>query len=198
MKFLFDLFPVILFFITYKIASPSGKAVGCLISNDVNQSLFHEPILVATLVAIIATLLQVTWLILRKKKIEKIIWLSLGVIVTFGSATLYFRNPTFIQWKPTVLYWLISSAMAFSTLVLRKNPIQEAMQEQISLPTDIWKKLNLAWIGFFAVMGGANLCAVHLLDCDAWVSFKTYGLMGLMFVFSLAQAFALSKYVEET
>ncbi|MBU3735797.1 MAG: septation protein A [Methylobacterium sp.] len=195
MKFLFDLFPLILFFVTYKLTSHGAKSVACQVS--ANLPLIQEPILIATSVAIAATFLQVGWLMIRGRKVEKMLCASLGVIVVFGSATLYFRDPTFIQWKPTILYWLIGTFLAFSTYVLKKNPIRQVMEEQISLPDPIWSKLNVAWIVFFILAGAANLVAMHLLDCDGWVSFKVYGLIGLMFIFAFGQALALSRYIEE-
>ena len=197
MKFLFDLFPVILFFITYKLTSHGEKGAACLVSSNHNVSLLQEPILIATAVAIAAAFLQVGWLLIRGHKVEKMLWASLGIILVLGSATLYFRNPTFIQWKPTLLYWLIGAFMAFSTLALKKNPIRQVMEEQISLPDTVWGKLNFAWIVFFIVAGAANLLAMHFLDCDGWVSFKVYGLIGLMFIFAIGQALALSRYVGE-
>lgn len=198
MKFLFDLFPVILFFLTYKVASygnPSSSA--CLVSTDIHASILHEPILIATAVTIIATFVQVSWLYFRKQKIDKMLWASLVIVTVFGGATLYFRDPAFIQWKPTILYWVLGTFFIAAALFFKKNLIQESMGSQLQLPTSIWTKLNVSWIIFFIALGFVNLLAVHYLSCTDWVSFKAYGLIGLTFVFIVGQTMAISKYIEE-
>lgn len=198
MKLLFDLFPVILFFATYKLAGHGSDGSGsCLMAAQATLPLTQEPILLATVVAILATFAQVGWLVMRRKKVDTMLWVSLAVIVFFGGATLYFRNPTFIQWKPTVLYWLFGSILLFAATVLKKNLMQQLMDKQLVLPDHVWPKLNAGWIGFLFVMGAANLAAMHFLSCDGWVSFKLYGLTGLMLVFVIGQALLLAKYMEE-
>lgn len=198
MKILFDLFPVILFFATYKFAShDTHGAASCLAGAQASLPITQEPILLATVVAIAATFAQVGWLLLRKQKVDVMLWLSLAIIVLFGGATLYFRDPTFIQWKPTVLYWLFGAALLIAATLLKKNLIRQMMESQISLPDVVWGKLNGAWVLFFFIMGAANLTAVHFLSCDAWVSFKLYGLTALMLAFVVGQSLVLGKYMEE-
>lgn len=193
MKFLFDLLPVMAFFITYKLTS-HGAESSCHISSSL--PLIQEPILIATIAAILVTCLQVAWLLIRKHKIEKMLWVSLGLIVVFGSATLYFRDPIFIQWKPTILYWCMAAFLALSAFFLEKSPIRQAMEAQITLPDEIWKKLTWAWIVFFILAGFTNLLAMHMLSCNGWVNFKLYGLMGFMFIFAIAQSLYLSRFME--
>jgi len=175
MKFLFDLFPVILFFIAFKLAD----------------------IYVATGVAIAATFAQVGWLRLRRRRIDAMLWASLGIIVVFGGATLLLHDETFIKWKPTVLYWLFSLVLAGSALVFRKNLLRVMLKSQIVLPDAIWSRLNWSWAGFFAFMGAANLFVAYRFPTDIWVNFKLFGGMGLMLLFVIAQAFFLSKYIEQ-
>ena len=176
MKFLFDLFPVILFFAAYKFAD----------------------IYVATGVAIAATIAQIAWVWFRHGKVEKMLWISLGLIVVFGGMTLLLRDPTFIKWKPTVLYWLFASVLLGSALILRKNLIRAMLEQQVALPDPVWARLNLSWVGFFTVMGGLNLyVAYHFSEAD-WVNFKLFGGMGLMFAFIVAQGLMLAKYVEQS
>ncbi|MDX9994927.1 MAG: septation protein A [Rhodocyclaceae bacterium] len=176
MKFLFDLFPVILFFAAYKFAD----------------------IYVATGVAIVATIAQIAWVRFRHGKVEKMLWVSFGLIVVFGGMTLLLRDPTFIKWKPTVLYWLFALVLFGSALFLRRNLIRAMLEQQVSLPDPVWTRLNLSWVGFFTVMGGLNLyVAYHYSEAD-WVNFKLFGGMGLMLVFIVAQGLMLAKYVDQT
>ncbi|MFA7292230.1 MAG: septation protein A [Rhodocyclaceae bacterium] len=175
MKFLFDLFPVILFFVAYKFAG----------------------IYVATGVAIVATFVQIGWVWFRHRKVDTMLWVSLALITVFGGATLVLQDKTFIQWKPTVLYWLFASVLAGSVVFRKKNLMRSLLAEQMQLPDEAWNKMNLSWIGFFIFMGIANLAVAFNFSEDTWVNFKLFGGMGLMFGFVLVQGMLLSKYIEE-
>jgi intracellular septation protein len=174
MKLLFDLFPVILFFIAFKIAG----------------------IYVATGVAIAATFLQIGWVWFRHRKVETMLWVSLGVIVVFGGATLLLHDETFIKWKPTVLYWLFASILLGAQIFFRRNLLKSLIGDKITMPEPGWLQLNLSWIAFFIFMGLINLYVAYTFSTEAWVNFKLFGGMGLMFAFVLLQGLMLSKYIE--
>jgi intracellular septation protein len=174
MKFLFDLLPVVLFFVAFKLAD----------------------IYIATAVAIATTVLQVAWLKLRRQRVPGMLWASLGIIVVFGGATLLLQDETFIKWKPTVLYWLFGAVLAGAAL-MRRNLIRVMLSEQVQLPQAVWARLNLSWIGFFVFMGAINLYVAYNYSTDNWVNFKLFGGMGLMLLFVVAQALVLAKYMDE-
>jgi intracellular septation protein len=199
MKFLFDLLPVILFFGVYKFAGANEDAAFNLASQFLGDGITagQAPILLATAVAILATFGQIAWVWMRHRKVDKMLWVSLAIIVVFGGATLLFHNPTFIKWKPTALYWLFGGVLAGSALLLRRNLIRAMLEAQIQLPDPVWERLNLAWAGFFLAMGVLNLYVAYSFSEEAWVNFKLFGGMGLMFAFVLAQGYFLSKYLEE-
>lgn len=198
MKFLFDLFPVILFFVAFKLAGVNESAAHELATRWLGDgiALSQAPILIATAVAIIATFGQIAWVWLRHRKVDTMLWVSLAIIAIFGGATLYLHNETFIKWKPTVLYWLFASVLSISALFFRKNLIRKMLGEQIQLPDPAWAKLNFSWIGFFACMGFLNLYVAFNFSTDTWVNFKLFGGMGMMLVFVIGQALFLAKYVE--
>lgn len=175
MKFLFDIFPVILFFIAFKFAG----------------------IYVATAIAIVATFAQIGWVWFRKRKIDTMLWVSLAVITVFGGATLLLHDETFIKWKPTVLYWLFGITLLVAELVFRKNLIKAMMGSQMELPDAVWRKLNLSWAGFFAVMGVLNLYVAFNYSTDTWVNFKLFGGTGLLLLFAVLQAFVLSRHMDD-
>ncbi|HEV8096579.1 MAG TPA: septation protein A [Burkholderiales bacterium] len=175
MKFLFDLLPVIVFFVAFKLAD----------------------IYVATATAIAATFLQVGWLKLRRRRVEPMLWASLGLIVVFGGATLALRDETFIKWKPTILYWLFGVVLAGSERFFRRNLIRAMLGKQVQLPDPVWRKLNWSWVGFFAFMGAANLYVAFSFATELWVNFKLFGGMGLMLLFVIGQAVFLARYVED-
>jgi len=175
MKMLFDVFPVILFFVAFKVYD----------------------IYVATAVAIGATFAQIGWVWLRHRKVDNMLWVTLVVITVFGGATLLFKDDTFIKWKPTVLYWLFAGVLAVAALGFKKNLVRSMMQKQVTLPDEVWTRLLMSWIGFFAVMGVLNLYVAYNYSLDAWVNFKMFGGIGLMLVFVLAQAVMLAKHVQD-
>ncbi len=175
MKFLFDLFPIILFFVAYKFAG----------------------IFAATAVAIAATVAQIGWVWFKHRKVDTMLWVSFVIVTVFGGATLFFQNPTFIKWKPTMLYWFFAGSLIFAPLVLKKNLIRNLLEAQMKLPEALWGKVNLAWAGFFAAMGAINLLVAYNFSEDTWVNFKLFGGMGLMLVFVLAQGMLLSRYIIE-
>ncbi|WP_017773881.1 septation protein A [Paraburkholderia kururiensis] len=175
MKFLFDLFPIILFFIAFKVWG----------------------IFPATAVAIAATLVQIAWVAFRHRKVDTMLWISLGVVTVFGGATLVFHNDTFIKWKPTVLYWAFSVVLVFSQFAFGKNLIEAMMGKQITLPHRVWGQLNIVWAVFFVLLGFVNLFVAYNFTTDAWVNFKLFGATGLLVVFIVGQSLWLAKYMKE-
>ena len=152
----------------------------------------------ATGVAIVATIGQIAWLKHSTGKVEPMQWLSLGIIVVFGGATILAHDETFIKWKPTVLYWLMGAALAVGMLVFRKNLLKTLMGAQLDLPEPAWRAMSWSWIGFFAVMGLLNLWVAFNFDTNTWVNFKLFGGLGLMALFVVAQALYLGRYVKDT
>ncbi|MCL2523880.1 MAG: septation protein A [Betaproteobacteria bacterium] len=200
MKLLFDLFPVLLFFGAFKYAEKQPEQAADWVAallGAASVSPLVAPILLATVVVIAATALQIAWVRLRHGKVDKMLWFSLALVVVFGGMTLAFQNEMFIKWKPTILYWAFAISMAFTALVMKKNAIRAMLGAQLTLPEAIWTRLNLAWIGFFAGMGALNLVVAFNFSTDIWVDFKLFGGMGLMLLFILAQGMLLAKYVEE-
>lgn len=175
MKFLFDLFPVILFFVAFKVFD----------------------IYIATGVVIVATMAQIGWVWHRHSKVDTMLWVSLGLVVVFGGATLILHDETFIKWKPTILYWLFAVTLFGSAQFFGKNLIRTMLDKQVELPDALWPRLNYAWMSFFAVMGVLNLWVAFNYSTDTWVSFKLFGGMGLMFVFIILQGLLLAKYIPD-
>jgi intracellular septation protein len=175
LKFLFDFFPVILFFVAFKVAD----------------------IYWATAVAIAATVVQIGYVLARGRKVTGMQWASLVIIGVFGGATLLLRDETFIKWKPTVLYWL-AGVVFLGALAFRQNLVKAVMREGgLELPEPVWTKLAVAWGVFFIFKGSLNLWVAHAFSTEAWVNFKLFGGMGLMLAFVLAQAMWISKYLPQ-
>ena len=178
MKFLFDLFPIILFFVSFKLGD----------------------IYTATIVAMIATIGQILWVYYRHRKIDAMQWISLVMIVVFGSLTIFLHDKTFIQLKPTALYWLFSCALFISAQFFQKNWIQVLMGKQVTLKEksahSVWHQLNMAWAAFFFVMGALNLYIAFEFSEETWVNFKLFGSTGLLLLFVIIQGVWLAKHME--
>ncbi len=205
MKMLFDLFPVILFFIAFKVSEGRKEATAELLNGLFGgvglAGAFapdQAPILLATVVVILATCGQIAWVWLRHGKVDNMLWVSLALVVVLGGMTLVLRDEGFIKWKPTILYWVFALTLLVSATLFGKNLIRSMLAAQIEVPDAVWTKLNLVWAAFFVFMGAANLYIARSFPTDIWVNFKLFGGMGLMLVFMIAQGFWLSRHMPET
>lgn len=204
MKLLFDLLPVILFFAAFKVAGAypqqslalAGTTLGWMIG-DGSVPADQAPILLATAVAILASLLQVSLLLARGRKVDTMLWVSLAVIVVFGGATIWFHDETFIKWKPSILYWLFGAALLGGQLIWKRNLLQSLLGTQLEVPPAVWQRLLWAWVVFFALMGAINLVVAFSVPTDTWVSFKLFGLFGLTMVFTLGIGVYLARHLKE-
>jgi intracellular septation protein len=173
MKLLFDFFPILLFFVAYKMYD----------------------IYVATAVAIGAAIVQTALFWIKNRRFEKMHLVTLGLLIVFGGLTLLLRDPLFIKWKPSVVNWLFGAVFLGSQFFGKKNMVERMMGHAISVPAMIWARLNWAWVTFFVAMGVLNLYVAYSFSEDTWVNFKLFGMMGLTLVFVFGQAFYLSRYM---
>lgn len=178
MKLLFDFFPIVLFFITFKWYEDP-----------------HEGILAATAVIILATGVQVAVTWWRKRRVEKIHLVTLALLVSMGGVTLLLQDAIFIQWKSTVFFWLLAVAFLGSHFVGRKTLVQRFFDSKFAPPDKVWKVLNVSWTLFFLCLGALNLFVVYNFSTATWVNFKLFGLTGLMFVFVFVQILYLFRYM---
>jgi intracellular septation protein len=173
MKLLFDLFPLLVFFAAFK----------------------KFDIYVATVAVLVATLGQVGWLKLRKRSVPMQTWLGLGIVAVFGGATILLRDEWFVKLKPTVLYWTLAAALLFGRAVLGRDFLKSMVGEHLTMAEAGWRLMNRMWIGFFLLMGAANLYVARFFPTDVWVSFKVFWCTGFLFLFSLLQGVALAKHL---
>ncbi len=176
MKFLFEMFPIILFFAAYK----------------------FKGIYVATSVAIAASIIQIAFAYFKNKKVEKPMIISLVVIVVFGGATLLVHNELFIKWKPSVLYWIFSGVLLVGRYGFNKNIVQSMLQKQIDVPLPVWERLNIIWALFFTTVGFVNIYVAYNFSTNVWVNFKLFGILGFMLIFVIIQSIILAPHIKET
>lgn len=204
MKLLFDFLPIILFFAAFKYgdahkdwaAAFATQHFGFLVAGGVVGP-EEAPVLLATVVVIGATLTQVGWLLARGRKVDLMLWVSMGLVVVLGGLTIWLHSETFIKWKPTLLYWFMGGAFALAPWLFGKNLLKMLLGEQLDLPAPVWQRLNVAWVVFFALMGALNLWVAHAFKTETWVNFKVFGATGLMLAFTVAQGVYLSRHLPD-
>ncbi len=203
MKILLDFLPIILFFGMFKYAEAHADWAarfatdhfGFMVSGGV-VGIEEAPVLLATLVVIVATTLQIGVLLTRRRKVDMMLWITFVLVVVLGGATVWFHNATFIKWKPSVLYWAMGLSFWISQALFSKNLLQTLIGQQLELPATVWQRLNFAWIAFFGLMGLLNLYVAYSFSTSIWASFKAFGATGLMLAFMLAQGLYLSRYLK--
>jgi intracellular septation protein len=174
MKLLFELLPVLLFFISYKIAG----------------------IYVATGVAIATAVIQIAIAGLRGKSITNMQWVTVVLLILFGGMTIIFQDSTFIKWKPTIVNWLFAAAFLIAPFVSSKSFPQRMMENSVSLLQEQWQILNISWVLFFVASGIINILVAYNFSEETWVNFKLFGLMGMTFLFVLAQGIYISRITQ--
>ena len=205
MKLLLDFLPLVFFFVTYKIAGANADAAAAFATSWMGSWTAggavgpkEAPVLLATVVVIVATFLQVGWMKLNRRKIDLMLWISLGLIVVLGGLTIWFHNETFIKWKSTVAFWTMGFVFWVTQAFFQRNLLRATLGGELELADAVWQRLNIAWIAYFALMGLINLWFVYAFSTDAWATFHSLGTTGLSILFIIGQGVYLSRHLEPT
>lgn len=204
MKLFLDFLPLILFFATFKFAEGRADAASRFASEHLGFAVAggtvgpnEAPVLLATVVVVFATLLQIVVLKALRKPVDKMLWITFGLVTVLGAATVWFNDPLFIMWKPSVLYWLMAAVLAGSQLFFGRNLIRAVVGKQVGLPEHFWAPLNWAWIAFFALVGFLNIWVAYAFSTSTWATFKVFGITGLLLAFMVAQGLLLSRHFRD-
>lgn len=186
MKFLFDFFPVLAFYIAYKVSKDSTDDLTAM--------------LIATSVIMLATIIQIAITWFKHRKVQNMHVIMLVLVLIFGSATIISQDQDYLIWKVSVTNWLFAAAFLISHFIKGNIPlVKRMMQHAVELPEVVWYRLSYLWITFFVTIGGINLAVAYSfgLEFTDWVDFKLFGMIGLTFAFVIIQAFYLSKHIIE-
>jgi intracellular septation protein len=198
MKFFFDFFPIVLFFIAYKFFGDLPpqliEAANALPFVSIDNNEPKDAIYFATVVIIISTIFQNIGHWFTYKKLEKMHLISLGILLIFGSMTLGFKDPLFIKWKVSIFNWVFAAVIIGSMYIGEKPLIERMMSHAIEVPQVIWKRINISWGVFFALVGLVNIYVAYTYSEETWVNFKLFGMLGLTLVFMIAQGIYLAKH----
>ena len=189
MKQLLELLPLVLFFGAYQMDGDT-LTVG-------SWSHTFDGIFSATAVLMISTAL--TWLIsslLEKRNDKRLMWMTLAVLL-FGAATLILRDQRFIQWKPTVFNWVLAAVFLGSQFIGKRTVLERVLGSQLSLPRTIWTRLNVLWIGNFALVGALNLFVAYRFEEAVWVSYKLYSSIGFTLTLMLLTVAIVAPHVKD-
>ena len=189
MKQLLELLPLVLFFGAYQMDGDT-LTVG-------SWSHTFDGIFSATAVLMISTAL--TWLIsslLEKGNDKRLMWMTLAVLL-FGAATLILRDQRFIQWKPTVVNWVLAAVFLGSQFIGKRTVLERVLGSQLSLPRPIWTRLNVLWIGNFTLVGALNLFVAYRFEEAVWVSYKLYSSIGFTLAVVLLTVAIVAPHVKD-
>lgn len=172
MKLLIDFFPILIFFVTYKLWG----------------------IYAATAAIMAATVLQTAWIWKTEKTLQTLHKLTLGLVLVFGALTLFLHDERFIKIKPTLLYTAMAVALWATMVFWRKNPLQVLLGQQLPLPDQVWHRLTWAWVFYGLFMAAINAYVAWQFSTDDWVNFKLWGYV-FPLVFLLGQGLYLMKHL---
>jgi len=203
LKILLDLLPVVVFFVVFRLAKAAPHAAhawaGALLGSvpvAADAASDIVPVILATACAIVATLIQVSWLLLRRATVTASVWLSAVLIVVFGGLTVWLHNEWFIKWKPTLLYWAFAAVLGGGHWIWKRNLLGALFSSELQLPQAAWDRLLIAWAAFFLVLGCVNLVVAYQFSTETWVNFKTFGLLGLTFVYSITTGIYVARHLK--
>ena len=172
MKFLIDFFPILLFFIAYKMAD----------------------IYTATGILMLATVMQSVLIWRMEGKLHTMQKVTLAMVLGFGALTLGLHDDRFIKWKPTILYSGLALALAVSHWVFGKNAIQALLGRQLKLPEPVWLRLSVSWVLYCLFMAATNAYVAHYFSTDDWMNFKLWGYV-FPVVFIVGQGIYVSHHL---
>lgn len=158
---------------------------------------FYRDIYFATVVLMVVMpiVLLAQWLL--TKKVNRIYAASTALVVVLGGFTLFFRNPTFIYWKPTVLNWAIAVVFLGSQWIGEKTIVQRMLGNAATLMPRQWTRLNQIWVAFFIFAGAINIYVAYNFPEAFWVKFKLFGMLGITLVFVIIQSIWLMKIAQK-
>ena len=204
MKFLFDFLPIVFFFIAYKFFASLPPALISSVNSlpyvSLSQAEPRDAIIFATLILILASILQNLLHWISYRRLEKMHLISLALLLAFGSLTIISKDPNFIKWKVTIINIVFAVALFISLFIGQKTLIERMMSKTISLPKTIWRNVTIMWIIFFIFIAISNyIVAFHFPgeNDQTWVNFKLFGLFGLTIVFMIIQGIYLSQHAKE-
>ena len=203
MKLFLDFLPLFLFFGTFQYADGHKELAAAFATNHFGfivsggvVGVDEAPVLLATIVMSIVTIVQVSALKLMRRPVHLMLWITLALVIVLGGATIWFHSPIIIKWKPSIAYWALGLSFWLSRVLFRRDLLQEMLGEELVLPAQVWQRLNFAWVGFLALMGLLNLYVAYSFSTATWASFKVFGATGLMLAFSVGQVVYLSRYIK--
>ena len=204
MKLFFDFLPIVLFFGTYQLAKLDKEWAANYATQHLGFAVAggmvgaeEAPVMLATVVVVLATLVQVIYMKAKHRRIDLMLWISLVLVVLLGGATVWFHDPMFIKWKPSIAFWVMGLVFWVSRAFFNKNILRLTLGEELHLPDAVWQRLHFGWIAFFALMGLINLWVAYAFSTDVWANFHTFGTYALMAVFVVWQAIYLSPHLKE-
>ena len=170
-KLLIDIGPLAVFFIFY---TRSGLQASIL------------PFMLATVIAVLFSYIL-------EKKIPIMPTVGAGIVLLFGSLTIYFDNDVFFKMKPTIIN-LLFAVILYGGILINKPLLKYLLGAALKLEEEGWKILTQRWIGFFIALAILNEVVWRTQSTDIWVNFKVFGILPITFIFTMTQFPLIKKY----
>lgn len=174
MRLLIDFFPIVLFFVAFKM---------------------HD-IYAATAVLMGATVVQTAIIYGIDRRLQTLQKVTLLLVLVFGALTLILQDERFIKWKPTVMYASMALVLGAALWVWKKNFLQMLLSSQLKLPDGVWARLTLAWVLYFLFMASINGVVAAFFSTDAWVNFKLWGYV-FPVMFLVGQGLYVARHLKD-
>lgn len=142
-------------------------------------------IFVATAALMATAVLQFVIFKVKGWPISRQMLVVIWVALISGGLTLALQDKTFIQWKPTIVYWIMGAAIIGSRYVGRGDYIQRAMGKMLVLPEPTWARLTFGWGAAMFLAGVANLAVAYGFSEQAWVLYKFVSAFGIPLLLTL-------------
>lgn len=184
LNILVDYGPLIVFLGVYKLYSPDEPGPLDEIAAVVRGT-------IAFMIAAVLALVFSKW---KFGKISPMLMLSTALIVGFGALTIWLRDESFIQIKPTAIYIFFGLVLIggwFKGRAFLQTLLEAAFD---GLDRDGWLKLSRNWGIFFLVLAALNEALRHLLSFESWLWAKLWVFMPLSFLFTFSQIPMLMRH----
>ncbi|MFT6220408.1 MAG: intracellular septation protein [Lentimonas sp.] len=147
----------------------------------------HEtPVIPATIALLVATLVALTIIYIKTRKIAKMPLFSAILLGIFGFLTVFSGNEIFIKIKPTLVNLLFASIL-LSGYFLKKPLLKMLLGHSLIMQESAWHQLSLRWAIFFIFLAILNEIMWRHFSTDFWVGFKVFGILPITIMFTLFQ-----------
>ncbi len=119
--------------------------------------------------------------------------MTLALVIVMGGLSVWFNDERFFKMKPTIIYLFFAGVLGFG-LLRGQSYLSYAMDSVLPLSPEGWTILTRRVMFLFLGLAALNEAVWRTMSDQAWVTFKTFGLMAATFAFFMTQGKLLEKH----